>query len=125
MICKQCGKELPQNFTTDICLYCSRENVRKIFKEHPEVKQAFKESVEEMKKPENMKKMSDDICNFMARMQAITKMNPEERASLLMTRYQQEPVVKNPCWIYSEKGILKECIHEDRGFDCRECERMK
>ena len=58
MVCRECGKELPKNYTTDICLDCSRENVRKIFKENPDIKQAFKESIEEMKKPENMKTVS-------------------------------------------------------------------
>lgn len=38
--CKQCGKELPKAWSTDICLDCSKENMRKIFKENPEVKQA-------------------------------------------------------------------------------------
>lgn len=65
MVCRQCGKELPKNFTTNICLECSKENVRKIFKENPEIKDAFKESIEEMKKPENMKKMVDDTVRFM------------------------------------------------------------
>lgn len=71
--CRQCGKELPQIWTTDICLECSRENVKKIFKENPEVKQAFKESIEEMRKPENMKKMVDDTCHFMSAVQALQK----------------------------------------------------
>ena len=71
--CRQCGKELPKSWSTDICLECSRENVRKIFKENPEVKQAFKESIEEMKKPENVKKMADDIVKFMQALQSIKK----------------------------------------------------
>lgn len=63
--CRQCGKELPKVWSTDICLECSKANMRKIFKENPEVKQAFIESVEEMQKPENMKKMVDSTCRFM------------------------------------------------------------
>ena len=73
MVCRECGKELPKNFTNDICLDCSRENVRKIFKENPDIKQAFKESVEEMKKPENMKKMVDDTVRFMQVVQSLQK----------------------------------------------------
>lgn len=73
MVCRQCGKELPKNFTTNICLECSKENVRKIFKENPEIKDAFKESIEEMKKPENMKKMVDDTVRFMGAVQSIQK----------------------------------------------------
>ena len=70
-VCRQCGKELPQNYTTDICLECSRENVKKIFKEYPEVKKAFKESIDELKKPENMKRMVDDTVRFMQAIQDI------------------------------------------------------
>ncbi len=73
MQCRQCGKELPKVWSTDICLECSKKNVRKIFKENPEAKQAFKESVEEMKKPENMKKMVDDTVRFMQAIQALQK----------------------------------------------------
>ena len=71
--CRQCGKELPNTYSTDICLDCSRENVKKIFKENPELKQAFKESIEEMKKPENMKKMVDDTVRFMGAIQSLQK----------------------------------------------------
>ena len=73
MVCRQCGKELPKNFTTNICLECSKENVRKIFKENPEIKDAFKESIEEMKKPENMKKMVDNTVRFMGAVQSMRK----------------------------------------------------
>ena len=48
--CRQCGKELPAFWSTDICLECSRENVRKIFEEYPDVEKAFKDSIREMKK---------------------------------------------------------------------------
>ena len=73
MKCRQCGKELRANYTTDICLDCSRANVRKIFNEHPEVKQVFNESIEELKKPENMKKMVSDTVNFMKAIQSLQK----------------------------------------------------
>lgn len=72
-VCRQCGKELPKTYSTDICLDCSRANVQKIFKENPEVKQAFKESIEEMKKPENMKRMVDYTVRFMRAVQALQK----------------------------------------------------
>lgn len=51
----------------------SKENVRKIFKENPEIKDAFRESIEEMKKPENMKKMVDDTVRFMCAVQSMQK----------------------------------------------------
>ena len=73
MVCRQCVKELPKNFTTNICLECSKENVRKIFKENPEIKDAFRESIEEMRKPENMKKMVDDTVRFMGAIQSMQK----------------------------------------------------
>lgn len=73
MKCRQCEKELPKVWSTDICLECSRENVRNIFKKNPEVKQAFKESLEEMEKPENMKKMVDDTLRFMQAVQSVQK----------------------------------------------------
>lgn len=63
--CRQCGKELPKNWSTDICLECSKANIQKIFEKNPEVKQAFKESIEEMRKPKNMEKMVDDTLKFM------------------------------------------------------------
>ena len=49
MKCKQCGKELPKRWSTDICLECSRENVRKMFKENPDIKEAFMKTISELK----------------------------------------------------------------------------
>lgn len=73
LVCRQCGKEIQNNWSTDICIDCSRENVKKIFKEYPEVKQAFKESIDELKKPENRKRMVDDTVRFMQAIQDIQK----------------------------------------------------
>lgn len=70
-VCRQCGKELPKIYSTDICLDCSRTNVRNIFKENPELKQAFKETIEEMKKHESIKKMANDTVKFMSAIQSI------------------------------------------------------
>lgn len=77
-VCRQCGKELCYGWSTDICTECSRENVKKIFKENPELKQAFKKSIEEMKKPENMKKMVDDTVGFMQTIQSIQSIQKKE-----------------------------------------------
>ena len=49
MFCRQCGKELPKLWSTDICLECSEQNVRKIFAEYPDVKEAFMDSIKKMK----------------------------------------------------------------------------
>lgn len=72
-ICRQCGKELQQTQVIEICSDCVKENVRKIFNEYPEVKQAFKESIDDLKKPENMKRMVDDTVRFMQAIQSIRK----------------------------------------------------
>ena len=48
--CRQCGAELPKRWSTDICMECSAKNVKAIFKEFPDVKEAFFESIEKMKK---------------------------------------------------------------------------
>lgn len=71
--CIVCEKELPQVWSTDKCLDCSSEAVRKIFKECPEAKEAIYESIEEMKKPENMKKMVNNTCRFMSAIQNLQK----------------------------------------------------
>lgn len=59
--------------TTDICLECSRRNVKKIFRENPEVKQAFRETIEELKKPENVEKMAKNTANFMNAIQKLRR----------------------------------------------------
>jgi hypothetical protein len=41
----------------------SKENLRKIFAKNPELKQAFKETIDEMSTPENIDKMAKDIHN--------------------------------------------------------------
>ena len=48
--CRQCGVELPRLWSTDICLECSKNNVKEIFKQYPDVKEAFIESIKKMKK---------------------------------------------------------------------------
>lgn len=68
--CRECGKDLPKTYITDICLECSKANMKKIFKENPEVKQAFMETIEELRKPQNVKKMADDTVKFMQAIQS-------------------------------------------------------
>ena len=60
--CRECGNILPNGQITDICLDCSRKNIQKLFRENPELKDAFVESINELKKPENIKKMVYDTC---------------------------------------------------------------
>ena len=71
MKCRQCGKELESHWSTDICLECLRENMKKIFRENPEVKQAFRETIEELKKPENVEKMAKNTADFMNAIQTL------------------------------------------------------
>lgn len=56
MKCRQCGKELKPHWSTDICIECSRENMKKIFRKNPEVKQAFRETIEELKSLKTLRK---------------------------------------------------------------------
>lgn len=62
MKCRKCGKMLPQGQRIDICLDCSRKNMQKLFRDDPELKYAFRETIEELRKPENVKKMVDGVC---------------------------------------------------------------
>ena len=50
--------------------------MKKIFRENPEVKQAFRETIEELKKPENVEKMAKNTANFM---NAIQKLRSERQ----------------------------------------------
>lgn len=59
---RECGKALPQEQRIDICLDCSRKNMQKLFRDDPELKDAFRETIEELRKPENVKKMVDGAC---------------------------------------------------------------
>lgn len=49
MLCRQCGKELPAIWSTDICLECSTDNVKKIFEEMPEIKECFMGTLKKLK----------------------------------------------------------------------------
>ena len=60
--CSVCGKEL--NYKADKCGDCAGKELKKIFAENPDLKQAFKEALEETFSSENRKKMVDDICRF-------------------------------------------------------------
>lgn len=42
---------------------CKKE-LKKIFADNPDLKQAYKEALEETFSPENRKKMADDICKI-------------------------------------------------------------
>lgn len=69
--CIVCGKELP--YKADKCGECANKSLQALFKENPELKQAFKETIEEMKQPENIKKMADDTCNVIYDIQKVMK----------------------------------------------------
>jgi hypothetical protein len=73
MNCRQCGKELPANLRNDICLDCAKANLKKTLDADPALKQAFKETIEELRKPENIKKMADDATAFIGKIQQLRK----------------------------------------------------
>lgn len=58
--CRECGKILPQEQRIDIYLDCSRKKIQKRFRDDPELKDVFKKTIEELRKPENVKKMAED-----------------------------------------------------------------
>jgi len=47
------------------------ENLKKIFKENPNIKKVFLETLEEMRKPENIEKMTKDISKGIEVIKAI------------------------------------------------------
>ena len=69
--CIVCGKELPESWAGEKCLDCSRKAIKKIFQENPEVKQAFMETIQDLKNPENIERMARDTANFMNALQQI------------------------------------------------------
>lgn len=62
MKCRECGKMLPKEQRIDICLDCSRKKIQKRFRDDPQLKDEFKKTIEELRKPENVKKRADDTC---------------------------------------------------------------
>lgn len=69
--CRECGKALPQGQRVDTCLDCSIKNMQKLFRDDTELKDAFRETIEELRRPENVKKMVDGACRVV---NAINKM---------------------------------------------------
>lgn len=67
--CSVCGKELPPTLNTDKCLDCAKKSLQQTFKENPELGKAFKETIEELRKPENVSKMAEDTVKFMKTVQ--------------------------------------------------------
>lgn len=64
----------------------SRKRVQELFKQNPELKQAFMESIQELKKPENIERMAKDTVRFMQGIQQLQEQakkqsgkKPEER----------------------------------------------
>ena len=51
----------------------ARENIKKLFKDNPDLAKAFKESLEELKKPENIEKMANDTCKFMEALKSLQR----------------------------------------------------
>ena len=49
----------------------SKNSLKKLLDENPDLKQAFRETIEEMKKPENVKKVSNDFAIFLKHLQKV------------------------------------------------------
>lgn len=64
MKCRECGKILPQEQRIDICLDCPRKKIQKRFRDDPELKDVFKKTIEELRKPENVKKIAKGTCRI-------------------------------------------------------------
>ncbi len=74
--CLVCGKEL--SYVADKCGECSKRELQKKFDKDPELKQCFKEALEEAFSPENRKKMADDITKIMNIFQEVKKRKDEK-----------------------------------------------
>ena len=53
--------EVKNDMEKSVKLLESEENLKKLFRENPDLKQAFKETIEELRKPENVEKMANEI----------------------------------------------------------------
>ena len=71
--CPICGSEMPNTPTANKCLKCCRKELQQLFKKYPEFEQTFKETIEELKKPENIKKMSEDTVKFMKAINSVKR----------------------------------------------------
>lgn len=69
-VCIVCGGSISSQ-RVDKCLECSKKAMRELFKENPDLKQAFKETIDEMKKPENIQKMVDDIVPVVEKLKSM------------------------------------------------------
>lgn len=67
--CLVCGKEISPTSATGKCLDCTKESFLQTLRENPELHQAFKETIEELRKPENVSKMAEDTVGFMKTVQ--------------------------------------------------------
>ena len=71
--CSVCNAPIPDDSRSGKCLDCCRKEIKKIFDENPEAKAAFKETIEELRKPENIMKMANDAVKFMNALQTARK----------------------------------------------------
>lgn len=101
--CSVCGKELPDSYSTDKCLDCARKALQETFKKNPELRQAFKESIQELKKPENIKKMTDDTVKFIGAIQEL-----KDYQGCRNCKNQPEPM--QTCdWLRTQTSVHKIC----------------
>ena len=77
-LCKDCGKPL-LNTRVEICLDCSMKSLRQTFLENPDIKQAYKETLDELSKPENIKKMGDELDVIIYGLLAFHQLSKEKK----------------------------------------------
>lgn len=76
-ICVECGKAIPRGCNK--CMECNKKAIQKLFAANPEIKQAFKETLDEMRKPENVEKMARSITPVIQGVIAAQKMVREAK----------------------------------------------
>lgn len=90
MKCRQCGIDLPEYISTDICLECSKKNLQETFHRYPELKEAYKETIRELNTPEVRDKIVKNGEELMKRLL-------ETREAVKNGTLKKIPDGKEPC----------------------------
>lgn len=69
--CVKCGADAAHR--CELCMECSRKAIRAIFQENPELKHAFNAAIDELGKPESVKKMAEQITPVIKAVGALQK----------------------------------------------------
>lgn len=69
--CIVCGVDIAPGCKK--CMGCSKKAVQAMFRESPELRRAYKETLEEMRQPENIEKMAVQIAPIIQAVAALGK----------------------------------------------------